>query len=174
VQAVTKPGSNVLDLACGPGFGLLELAEAVGEDGTVVGVEISRDFVSEALKRTEGLGNVRVAQGDLDEGIGFLAGNYFAGAMLIGAYHFLKRPEVLFSEAVRVLQPAGRLAVGYVYSKRGSPDQEIMDLRFALREPPSTPPHPEDIERLATEQGLTKVDELTMGCFTSFVFQRAA
>ena len=174
VQAVTKPGSNVLDLACGPGFGLLELAEAVGEDGTVVGVEISRDFVSEALKRTEGLGNVRVAQGDLDAGIGFLAGNYFAGAMLIGAYHFLKRPEVLFSEAVRVLQPAGRLAVGYVYSKRGSPDQEIMDLRFALREPPSTPPHPEDIERLATEQGLTKVDELTMGCFTSFVFQRAA
>jgi SAM-dependent methyltransferase len=174
VQAVAKPGSNVLDLACGPGFGLLELAEAVGEEGTVVGVEISRDFVAEALKRTEELGNVRVAQGDLDEGIGFLSNNYFAGAMLIGAYHFLKRPEVLFSEAVRVLAPGGRLAVGYVYSKRGSPDQEIMDLRFALREPPSTPPHPEDIERLAREQGLTKVDELTMGCFTSFVFQWAA
>ena len=173
VHSVAKPGSNVLDLACGPGFGLLELAEAVGEDGTVVGVEISRDFVCEALKRTQDLPNVRVAQADLDEGIGFLRAGYFAGAMVIGAYHFLKRPEVLFSEAVRVLQPGGRLAVGYVYSKRGSPDQEIMDLRFALREPPSTPPHPDDIVGLAREHGLTNVDELTMGCFTSFVFQRA-
>jgi ubiquinone/menaquinone biosynthesis C-methylase UbiE len=170
---VDKPGSNVLDLACGPGFGLLELAEAVGEEGNVVGVEISRDFVCEALKRTQDLSNVRVAQADLDDGIGFLCANYFAGAMVIGAYHFLKRPEVLFSEAVRVLQPGGRLAVGYVYSKRGSPDQEIMDLRFALREPPSTPPHPEDIDGLARKHGLTKVDELTMGCFTSFVFQWA-
>jgi ubiquinone/menaquinone biosynthesis C-methylase UbiE len=173
VESISKPGAHVLDLACGPGFGLLELAEAVGEEGNVVGVEISRDFVCEALKRTQDLSNVRVAQADLDDGIGFLCANYFAGAMVIGAYHFLKRPEVLFSEAVRVLQPGGRLAVGYVYSKRGSPDQEIMDLRFALREPPSTPPHPEDIDGLARKHGLTKVDELTMGCFTSFVFQWA-
>jgi ubiquinone/menaquinone biosynthesis C-methylase UbiE len=173
VHSIAKPGGNVLDLACGPGFGLLELAEAVGEEGSVVGVEISRDFVCEALKRTQELPNVRVAQANLDEGIGFLCANYFAGAMVIGAYHFLERPDVLFSEAVRVLQPGGRLAVGYVYSKRGSPDQEIMDLRFALREPPSTPPQPEDIVGLARQHGLTKVDELTMGCFTSFVFQWA-
>jgi ubiquinone/menaquinone biosynthesis C-methylase UbiE len=173
VRSVAKPGTNVLDLACGPGFGLLELAEEVGEDGTVVGVEISRDFVAEALKRTEEHPNVRVAQADLDDGIDFLRNNNFAGAMLIGAYHFLKKPEVLFSEAARVLEPRGRLCVGYVYSKRGSPDQEIMDLRFALREPPSTPPLPEDIVRLAKEQGLAKADELTMGCFTSFVFQWA-
>jgi ubiquinone/menaquinone biosynthesis C-methylase UbiE len=163
----------VLDLACGPGFGLLELAEEVGEDGTVVGVEISRDFVAEALKRTADHPYVHLAQGDLDQGIGFLRNTYFDGAMIIGAYHFLKKPEVLFSEAVRVLQPGGRLCVGYVYSKRGSPDQELMDLRFALREPPSSPPLPDDIVRLAREEGLVKVDELTLGCFTSFVFQWA-
>ena len=173
VRSISKPGANVLDLACGPGFGLLELVEEVGEDGNVVGVEISRDFVAEALRRTEEHPNVRVAQANLDEGIPFLRNNYFAGAMLIGAYHFLTRPKVLFAEAVRVLQPGGRLCVGYVYSKRGSADQEVMDLRFALREPPSTPPRPEDIVGLAEEQGLTKVDELTMGCFTSFVFQWA-
>ena len=35
-----KPGMNVLDLACGPGFIGCELARAV-ENGTVTGVDIS-------------------------------------------------------------------------------------------------------------------------------------
>src|SRR5205085_4943215 len=52
VALVASPAATVCDLACGPGFGLLELAEAVGEQGTVVGVEVSPDFVSDSIERT--------------------------------------------------------------------------------------------------------------------------
>ena len=38
-------GEKVLDIGCGPGFLCEEMAEIVGRDGAVVGVDISRDLI---------------------------------------------------------------------------------------------------------------------------------
>ena len=38
-------GEKVLDIGCGPGFLCEGMSEIVGRDGTVVGIDISRDLV---------------------------------------------------------------------------------------------------------------------------------
>jgi acetylornithine deacetylase/succinyl-diaminopimelate desuccinylase-like protein/SAM-dependent methyltransferase len=170
-DAVATPGGRVLDLACGPGYGLRELGERVGENGLVLGADVSRAFVAEAVTRTADLPHVRVLHADLDDGLPYLRDSLFDGAILVGAFHFLNRPETFFGEAARILRPGGALAVAYVYSQRGSFDQEIMDLRFALREPRAVPPEPSEVVDLAAAHGFSQRDELTMGCFTTFVFE---
>ena len=44
-------GDRVLDVGCGPGFYVTELLEAVGSDGSVVGVDVSADMLAVAAKR---------------------------------------------------------------------------------------------------------------------------
>lgn len=170
IHAITKPGACVLDLAAGPGFGLIDLGIGVGHTGTVVGFERSRDFVAEALKNTEELPQVRLMQGDLDKGFPFLRNDYFDGAMIVGAFHFLEQRSLLFEHAARVLKPGGKFCVAYTYMQYGSSDQELMDLRFLLREPPSRPPTRSDMLTFASTHGFRLEHEFTMGCFGTFLF----
>src|SRR5215212_8580833 len=46
-----RPGERVIDIGCGPGFLCEEMAEAVGETGAVVGVELSEDLITLARAR---------------------------------------------------------------------------------------------------------------------------
>jgi SAM-dependent methyltransferase len=46
-----RPGWRVLDLGCGAGTTSFQLAEAVGPDGEVVGVDVSPDLVAKAERR---------------------------------------------------------------------------------------------------------------------------
>ncbi len=165
VDAIAQPGARVIDLAAGPGFGLRELAERVGPDGGVVGVEISRDFVAEAVKRLEDLDQVRVVQANLDIGLSFLQADYFDGAMLIGAYHFLEQRETFLDSVARVLRVGGTLVLGYVYTERGSYDQELMDLRLSLREPLALSTGEQELTDLCAERGLVAEESFAVGCF---------
>lgn len=166
VKAITSPGARVLDLASGPGFGLLELSREVGAEGVVVGAEISRTFVGESARRVEQCPNIRVFQCNLDEGFPFLATGFFDGAMIVGAYHFIKNRDLLFENVARVLKPGGKFCIAYVFSKLDSYDQELMDLRFHLRQPPSNPPTRSEVETTAARHGFRlSSEEFTMGCF---------
>ena len=52
VQALRlKPGETVLDIACGTGPTLPLLAELVGPNGNVVGVEMSPEMVAQEIGR---------------------------------------------------------------------------------------------------------------------------
>lgn len=172
VQAIAGPGRRLLDLASGPGFGLLELADAVGSAGLVVGGEISRNFVAEAVERISAFPYVRVMQLNLEDGLPFLRDAFFDGAMIVGAFHFLKNRQQLFDDVGRVLKPAGRFCVAYTYMRLGSPDQELMDLRFHLRQPPSNPPTVDELVGYAARSGFAVADKSTMGCFGTFVFEK--
>jgi arsenite methyltransferase len=44
-----QPGDSILDVGCGPGFLCAELAEAVGEGGRVLGIDISDDLLAFAM-----------------------------------------------------------------------------------------------------------------------------
>lgn len=165
VDAIAEPEGTVIDLAAGPGFGLRELAQHVGADGVVVGAEISRDFVAEAVIRLRDLDHVRVVQADLDNGLPFLQAGYFDGAMLIGAYHFLRQRETFLDGVARVLRPGGTLVLGYVYIERGSYDQELMDLRLALREPLAYSTGEQELIDMCAERGLVLDESFAVGCF---------
>src|SRR5262245_51783164 len=57
-----KPGHRVLDVACGPGTAALLAAERVGATGSVLGVDISDNFVEVATAAAVGYPNVRFAR----------------------------------------------------------------------------------------------------------------
>src|SRR5215207_8061207 len=46
-----RPGESVIDIGCGPGFLCEEMAVAIAETGTVVGVDISEDLIAFARAR---------------------------------------------------------------------------------------------------------------------------
>jgi SAM-dependent methyltransferase len=53
-KLAAQPGEHILDVGCGPGFYCLELAEEVGEQGTVVGIDSSQPMLTLAERRCEG------------------------------------------------------------------------------------------------------------------------
>src|SRR5262245_44454412 len=53
--AGVRPGSRVLDVACGTGGALLEAARRAGPDGFVVGVDLAEPMAAEAARRLRAL-----------------------------------------------------------------------------------------------------------------------
>ncbi|MFC8851224.1 MULTISPECIES: methyltransferase domain-containing protein [unclassified Micromonospora] len=60
-------GHAVADVGCGPGTDLARLAEAVGEDGVVIGVDQDPRMLEEARFRLAGRSNVRLSSGDIHD-----------------------------------------------------------------------------------------------------------
>ncbi|KOV85628.1 ubiquinone biosynthesis protein UbiE [Streptomyces sp. NRRL WC-3618] len=59
-----RPGHTVLDVGCGPGTDLPALAERVGADGRVIGVDQDPAMLAVARQRTAALGAVEIREGD--------------------------------------------------------------------------------------------------------------
>ena len=93
--------------------------------------------------------------------------------MLVGAYHFLRRRERFFETVASLLKPGGKLCVAYVYTSRGSLDQELMDLRLALREPIAHPTTDDELTELAAQAGLVARETFTIGCFGWYLLERS-
>ena len=175
VGLVASPGATVCDLACGPGFGLLELAEKVGEEGAVVGVEVSPDFVSDSIERAAGLPNAYVAYANLEHGVPFLRDDYFDGITMVGALHFIRDRDRLLDDVARILAPGGTFCAAYTLTTTDSYDAELMRLRFSLREPASYPIDPDELVAAAERHGLRHSTKgFRMGCFITFVFDKAS
>ena len=65
-QAAPAPGESVVDVGCGCGATTLALADRVGEQGRVLGIDLAASMVARANHRAEtaGLPQVRVVTGD--------------------------------------------------------------------------------------------------------------
>jgi SAM-dependent methyltransferase len=108
-SAAAGPGDAVLDIGCGCGASSLALAGAIGETGSLVGVDVSRPMLAVAEKRARaaGLGNVRFVLADatsepFDDEVFDLAFSRF-GVM------FFDDPLRAFANVRRALRPDGRL-----------------------------------------------------------------
>jgi ubiquinone/menaquinone biosynthesis C-methylase UbiE len=67
VQALRlRPGSTVVDLACGTGQNFPLLEQAIGPDGRIIGVDLTDAMLAQAQRRTEhnGWSNVSLVQAD--------------------------------------------------------------------------------------------------------------
>lgn len=138
----------------------------------ILGIEISPDFVVAATTRNVEDRRVRVVRGNLEEPQEFLREGHFDGAMIVGAYHFLRNPGPLWETAARLLRPGGRFCIAYVLSRAGTYDQEIMNLRFALRRPPSYMPTREDVLEHAQATGMELDREFGLGAWRWYSFTR--
>jgi arsenite methyltransferase len=103
------PGERILDVGCGPGFYCAELAEEVGQSGSVVGVDSSPAMLELAARRCAGHEGVELRRGDaislpVDD-----AG--FDAALCVQVLEYVPDPTVALAEMHRALRPGGRVVV---------------------------------------------------------------
>jgi S-adenosylmethionine-diacylgycerolhomoserine-N-methlytransferase len=113
-----RPGDTVLDLACGTGLNFSHLTERLGQDGRIVGVDLTRAMLQRARRKLarRGWKHVALLEGDAAQ-LPLTSNSCDAvfcsyGMVIIPDY---RRALV---EAVRVLKPGGRLAL--LEPQRGS------------------------------------------------------
>ena len=102
-------GESVLEIGCGTGAVTLPLAEAVGEHGRVVAVDISEPMLGSARQRVEesGLHNVTLLAGDAQV-MGFEPAAFDVATSRMGVMFFAD-PVAAFRNIGGALKPGGRL-----------------------------------------------------------------
>ncbi len=106
-------GESVLEIGCGPGDALGELARSVGPEGRAIGVDLSSGMCSHARRRLDqqGLsGSAAVVQADALS-LPFDGG--FDAAFMSFTLELFDTPDIsmVLCECRRLLRPGGRLAV---------------------------------------------------------------
>src|SRR5437764_14593709 len=102
-----RTGERVLDIGCGPGYLAAEMAELVGPEGFVQGVDPSPHMLAIAARRA--LPHMELSEGDAlslppDD-------SSFDAAVSTQVYEYVPDIEAALTEARRVLRPGGRLLV---------------------------------------------------------------
>ncbi|MDI3305970.1 MAG: class I SAM-dependent methyltransferase [Acetobacteraceae bacterium] len=108
-RAAPRQGEHVLDLGCGTGTTLLELAARVGPEGRVLGLDVSEPMLARARERiaAAGLSQVRVELADASA-YGFAPGSFDLAFSRFGVM-FFRDPVAAFAQIRRALKPEGRL-----------------------------------------------------------------
>ena len=109
--ASLKPGETVLDLGSGAGLDCFLAAKEVGENGRVIGVDMTPEMVEKAREngRQGGYGNVEFRLGEIEH---LPVADASVDVVLSNCVINLSpdKPGV-FAEAFRVLRPGGRMMV---------------------------------------------------------------
>jgi SAM-dependent methyltransferase len=103
-----RSGDVVLDIGCGAGQTLLQLAERVGTEGQVIGVDIAPLLLAIAKQRTGQLSHVRLIQADAQR-LDLPAGSADAVFSRFGVMAF-DDPVAAFANFRKILKPSGALA----------------------------------------------------------------
>jgi arsenite methyltransferase len=103
------PAGRILDVGCGPGFYCAELAEEVGHQGSVVGVDSSPAMLELAARRCAGHEGVELRQADavslpVDDAS-------FDAALCVQVLEYVRDPTAALAEMHRALRPGGRVVV---------------------------------------------------------------
>jgi ubiquinone/menaquinone biosynthesis C-methylase UbiE len=151
-----RPGMTVLDVGCGTGFPLLELAQRLGPSSTVFGIDPWRPALARAREKMEryGASHVRIVEGDAaslpfgDEHFDLIVSN-------LGINNFADADTVL-RECLRVAKPGARLVT--TSNWRGHMDEFYRVFADVLRElaPEAGAALEEHVAHRATPDALTR------------------
>jgi ubiquinone/menaquinone biosynthesis C-methylase UbiE len=123
-----RSGETVLDLGCGPGFLLRDLALAVGGQGRAVGTDISEPMLAMAREHCRGLSQAEAIRADAlslpltDSSVDL--------ACILQVYAYVKDLDGALCELRRVLKADGRAVIldtdmsGIVWQSRNRPRME--------------------------------------------------
>jgi len=115
--AALAPGERILDVACGTGLVTLRAAARVGEQGMVIGTDISQGMVEAArgIAAREGTSHVRYERGEAER-IEFDDSSFDAVLCGLGMM-YVPSPQQALAEFARVLRPGGRVSMS-VWGRR--------------------------------------------------------
>ncbi len=114
-----QPGERVVDVGSGGGFDSLIAAKMVGENGRVIGVDMTPAMLDKARNSAAGMKNV-----DFREGFGeaLPAEDNWADAVISnGVLNLMLDKDAALREMARVLKPGGRLQIGDILVQKAVP-----------------------------------------------------
>ena len=141
------PGLTALDVGCGTGFPLFELADRLGPSGRVHGIDLWRSAVVRARRKAQvrGNANLRIIHGDASR-LPYAGGTFDLIVSNVGINNF-RDPGRVMAECRRVIKSGGRLVlttnlVGHMREFYAAYEQTLLDLG-----------HERAVERLREQEG---------------------
>jgi ubiquinone/menaquinone biosynthesis C-methylase UbiE len=104
-----QPGERILDVGCGPGYYVAEIAEEVGESGSVVGVDSSAPMLAVSAQRCAELPNTEFREGHATSLP--VEDATFDAALSAQVLEYVEPVGAALAELHRVLRPGGRVAL---------------------------------------------------------------
>lgn len=126
--ASLEPGQTVLDLGSGGGIDCFLAARKVGDDGFVIGIDMTPEMIEKARQNKDrlGLGNVEFRLGEIEH---LPVADGIVDVIISNCVINLSpdKPQV-FQEAFRVLKSGGKLSVSDIVTDGPLPDEIKRDL----------------------------------------------
>jgi ubiquinone/menaquinone biosynthesis C-methylase UbiE len=142
--AAPQRGERVIDIGCGSGTTVLELASRVGPSGYVLGADVSKPSVEKARERIAaiGVGQAEIILCDVSTHI-FPANSFDLVFSRFGVMFFAE-PAATFTKIRKAMKPDGRLALAVFRTPQENKwaTAPLAAVRHIL--PPITPPAPEE------------------------------
>ena len=114
-----QPGEHAVDVGSGGGFDSLIAAKMVGENGRVIGVDMTPAMLDKARNSAAGMKNVEFREGF---GEALPAEDNWADAVISnGVLNLMPDKDAALREMARVLKPGGRLQIGDILVQKAVP-----------------------------------------------------
>ena len=110
VTSAVKAGDRVLDVGTGTGIVSGKMADRVGADGQVLGIDYSRGMLTTASQNFGQAGNLQFIRMDAERLA--LPNDHFDIVTSLYVLRHLPNPDIALGEMRRVLKPGGRLVIG--------------------------------------------------------------
>ena len=161
-----RPGSVVVDLACGKGFYSLFLSEIVGPAGLIYGVDLWQEglILLEEQAKEKGISNILPLLADAGRQIDIDDASADLCLMATVLHDFAEagQEDVVLEKVKRILRPGGCLAVIEFKKIQGPPGPPIQ-IRL----------DPAQVEAMVSGHGFVKNQEADMGEYNYLVTFRS-
>lgn len=129
-----EQGDVVVDMGCGTGYYARKIAQVVGPEGKVIGVDIQPEMLEQmmALAMEEGIANIEPVLGEVDDPK--LESGSADWIILVDVYHEFAEPEPMLEAMWNALKPGGKIAL-LEYREEGNSAAHIKpDHRMSTRQ----------------------------------------